>query len=308
MRTMLKIATSDDAWIGLHTVWQWSQADRGFLSEEESLYRNWEKGQPDNNNGNENCAAMRKGGRFHDFRCDLLCSFICYDESSTETYILITEKKTWTEAQSYCRQNHTDLVSVRNQTENEKVKVEVTNQADYYYWWIGLYKNWKGSDESKSSYRNWEKTSDHSSLVGDNRICAVVSSGQWKKKKCNEEYRFICYEDNLILVKQSNTWAEALTYCRQHHHHLVTVSTETLQHWVKRRAENASTSHVWLGLRFCCTLRFWFWVSLERLCYENWGVLYLGSECGHAGAVESRNGQKWFSLPETERLNFICRK
>ncbi|KAJ8336592.1 hypothetical protein SKAU_G00378120 [Synaphobranchus kaupii] len=306
MRTMLKITTSDDAWIGLHTIWQWSQADRGFLSEEESLYRNWETGEPNNYKGNQNYAAISKGGGFHDFRCKRLLPFICYDESPTERYILITEKKTWTEAQSYCRQHHTDLVSVRNRTENEKVKEELTDQA--LYWWIGLYKNWKWSDESKSSYRNWEITSDHSSLAGDDEICAVVSSGQWKKKKCNEEYRFICYEDNLILVKQSKTWAEALTYCRQHHRHLVAVSTETLQHWVKRRAENASTSHVWLGLRFCCTLRFWFWVSLERLCYQNWGVLYIGSECGHSGAVESRNGQKWFSLPETERLNFICRK
>ncbi|KAJ8336588.1 hypothetical protein SKAU_G00378080 [Synaphobranchus kaupii] len=278
MRTMLKIGTSHGAWIGLHVDWQWSQADRGFLSEEESLYRNWKKGEPNNYNGNENCAIMREGGGFNDDRCNRRFPFICYDESSAERYILITAEKNWTEAQSYCRHHHTDLVSVRNHTENEKV----TNQNGYG--WIGLYKNWTWSDESKSSYRNWEITSDHSSLAGDDRICAVVSSGQWKKRKCSKEYRFICYEDNLILVKQNKTWAEALTYCRQHHRHLVAVSTETLQHWVKRRAENASTSHVWLGLRFCCTLRFWFWVSLERLCYQNWALGYPGSECGHSGA------------------------
>ncbi|KAJ8336600.1 hypothetical protein SKAU_G00378200 [Synaphobranchus kaupii] len=111
MRTMLKITTSDDAWIGLHNVWQWSQADRGFLSEEESLYRNWETGEPNNYGGNENCAEMREGGGFNDDRCDKQRSFICYDESSTERYILIKEEKNWTEAQSYCRQHHTDLMS-----------------------------------------------------------------------------------------------------------------------------------------------------------------------------------------------------
>ncbi|KAJ8365991.1 hypothetical protein SKAU_G00148220 [Synaphobranchus kaupii] len=129
------------------------------------------------------------------------------------------------------------------------------------------------SDESKSSYRNWEITSDHSSLAGDDEICAVVSSGEkWEKKKCKNDKRFICYDDNLILVKQNKTWDEALTYCRQHHDDLVSVTTETLQHWVKRRAENASTSHVWLGLRFSCTLRFWFWVNSEGLCYDNWAL------------------------------------
>ncbi|KAJ8336538.1 hypothetical protein SKAU_G00377580 [Synaphobranchus kaupii] len=229
-----------------------------------------------------------------------------FTESPTERYILITEEKNWTEAQSYCRQNHTDLVSVRNRTENEKVREELTNQT--VNWWIGLYKNWKWSDESKSSYRKWEMTSDEMNDDKNCTVVSVVSPGKWKKKKCNKEYRFICYEDNLILVKENKTWDEALTYCRQHHDDLVSVTTETLQHWVKRRAENASTSYVWLGLRFSCTLRFWFWVNSEGLCYENWAGVYPVSECRHTGAVESRNRQKWVSLPETERLNFICSK
>ncbi|KAJ8336583.1 hypothetical protein SKAU_G00378030 [Synaphobranchus kaupii] len=296
------------AWIGLHTVWQWSQADRGVLSEEERLYRNWTKGQPDNKKGNESCAGMDKKGTFHDIPCDEHFPFICFNENSTKRYIQITERKNWTEAQSHCRQHHTDLVSVRNSTEIDEVKEELTDQHGSYYWWIGLYTNWTWSDESKSSYSNWEITSDHSSLAGDDEICAVVSSGQWKKEKCMEDRYFICYDDNLILVKQNKTWDEALTYCRQHHDDLVSVSTETLQHWVKRRAENASTSHVWLGLRFSCTLRFWFWVNSEGLCYDNWASGNPGSECGRTGAIKSRNRQKWVSLPNTERLNFICSK
>ncbi|KAJ8365990.1 hypothetical protein SKAU_G00148210 [Synaphobranchus kaupii] len=225
-------------------------------------------------------------------------------ESSTERYILITEKKNWTEAQSYCRQHHTDLVSVRNRTENEKVKDRLPKPR--VNWWIGLYKNWKWSDQSKSSYRNWKTNSDH--LNREDRICTAVSSGEWKEKKCKQKCHFICYEDNLILVKQNKTWDEALTYCRQHHDDLVSVPTETLQHWVKRRAESASTGHVWLGLRFSCTLRFWFWVNSEGLCYDNWALGNPGNECRHTGAIESRNGQKWKSLPETKRLNFICSK
>ncbi|KAK3572757.1 hypothetical protein QTP86_007045 [Hemibagrus guttatus] len=42
-------------------------------------------------------------------------------ENATERYILITQPKMWYDAQSYCRQHHTDLASARNATENSFV-------------------------------------------------------------------------------------------------------------------------------------------------------------------------------------------
>ncbi len=53
-------------------------------------------------------------------------------------YSLIPEKKTWFEAQLYCRNNHTDLVSIRNETENEQVKEAVNGKNAF---WIGLQYN-----------------------------------------------------------------------------------------------------------------------------------------------------------------------
>ncbi|KAG9331697.1 hypothetical protein JZ751_018401, partial [Albula glossodonta] len=85
-------------------------------------------------------------------------------------------------------------------------------------------------------------------------------------------------------------------------------STEQLQHWVKRRAQNASTAHVWLGLRYSCALHFWFWVSGEEGQYQNWALGNETGKCGHRGAVESGTGQQWVSLPKSEKLNFICIK
>ncbi|KAG9331698.1 hypothetical protein JZ751_018402, partial [Albula glossodonta] len=113
---------------------------------------------------------------------------------------------------------------------------------------------------------------------------------------------------NLVLVRENKSWDEALSYCRQHYGDLVSVSTEQLQHWVKRRAQNASTAHVWLGLRYSCALHFWFWVSGEEGQYHNWAPGNETGECGHRGAVESGGGQQWVSLPKTEKLNFICIK
>ncbi|KAG9329602.1 hypothetical protein JZ751_003506, partial [Albula glossodonta] len=134
-------------------------------------------------------------------------------------------------------EHHTDLASVRNQTENQEIQQIATG----WEVWIGLFREpWKWSDQSSSSYRYWY--------------------------------------------------------------------TEQLQQWVKRRAPNSSTAHVWLGLRYSCALHFWFWVSGEEGQYHNWAPGNETGECGHRGAVESGGGQQWVSLPKTEKLNFICIK
>ncbi|CAL8406973.1 unnamed protein product [Arctogadus glacialis] len=38
-----------------------------------------------------------------------------------DRYVLVREGKTWIDAQVYCRSHHTDLVSIRNSTENQAV-------------------------------------------------------------------------------------------------------------------------------------------------------------------------------------------
>ncbi|KAG7469601.1 hypothetical protein MATL_G00130640 [Megalops atlanticus] len=116
-------------------------------------------------------------------------------------------------------------------------------------------------------------------------------------------------QDYLILIHENKTWNEALSYCREHHVSLVSVTNAVTQIWVAKKAENASTSHVWLGLRFTCAFNFWFWITPEPGCYQNWaeghGPGGLGV-CGHTGAIESGGAHQWVGLPETERLNFIC--
>ncbi|XP_049326012.1 C-type mannose receptor 2-like [Astyanax mexicanus] len=74
----------------------------------------------------------------------------------------------------------------------------------------------------------------------------------------------------LILIQKNLSWAGALRYCRENHVDLVSVHSEEIQLWVKDVAQNASTDHVWLGLRHTCTLSFWFWMSGDFICYYNW--------------------------------------
>ncbi|KAJ8357973.1 hypothetical protein AAFF_G00047790, partial [Aldrovandia affinis] len=145
-----------EAWIGLYDdrdSWQWSLVDSGFYSEGETEFRNWRNGQPDNLDSREHCARMNGigMGTWSDLPCDRAFKSICYDGDAAQRYILIPERKTWREAQSYCRENHTDLASVRNQAENQ----EIWNLAGQMVW-IGLLReSWKWSDQSNSSYRRW---------------------------------------------------------------------------------------------------------------------------------------------------------
>ncbi|XP_041725331.1 lithostathine-1-like [Coregonus clupeaformis] len=117
--------------------------------------------------------------------------------------------------------------------------------------------------------------------------------------------------DNLVLIRENMTWNDALSYCREHHVDLVSITTELLQYRVAKRATNATSSHVWVGLRFTCSFHFWFWIRSDAGCYQNWAPGH-GSDsqqdCGIAGAVETTGRQQWVSLEENQRLNFICYK
>ncbi|KAM6967498.1 complement C4-B [Aplochiton taeniatus] len=103
--------------------------------------------------------------------------------------------------------------------------------------------------------------------------------------------------DNLKLIGKNMTWNEAVSYCREHHIDLVSVTTATIQDWVAKLTANASTSHIWLGLRYTCTFNFWFWIRSDTGCYQNWAPGH-GSpfqhDCGAAGAIEATGEQQFF--------------
>ncbi|XP_062372261.1 C-type mannose receptor 2-like [Sardina pilchardus] len=311
VNSLIRDAGAGSTWIGLKRGdWQWSLANRYFYRENEAEFRNWALNQPNENN--EECVAlMRENGQWHDFNCGKSFPFICYDGgSSTHPYVLVTEEKNWADAQRYCREQHTDLASVRNQTENDQIEAvsgdrrahsELHNQN-----WIGLFRDaWsEWSDGSSSSFRYWN------TREPDNRGVActqIISSGQWIDEECDHTGHFICYEDKLVLVRENKTWTEALQYCREHHVDLVSVTSERVQRWVSERAKGASTAHVWVGLRHACGLG-WFWVCGETICYSNWTPGQEQAEsCEHrVGAVESGGGQWVSNLTETDKFNFIC--
>jgi len=94
--------------------------------------------------------------------------------NATANYVFVYESKTWTEAQSYCREHHTDLVSIRNES-------------------------W--SDQSNSSFSNWAIWQPDN--AGTSEYCTAVSfsdSGSWTDENCNIALPFICYSGEELII------------------------------------------------------------------------------------------------------------
>ncbi|XP_053544002.1 macrophage mannose receptor 1 isoform X2 [Ictalurus punctatus] len=194
------------AWIGLYDdldSWRWSLDDDAFYQEGEKDFRGWYH-QPDNYYGQELCVSMISTGEWFDSPCTDRKSFVCYNDT-TNTYVWIYNATTWEEAQSFCRANHTDLASVRNETELQQI-LNIMNSYGYSEAWIGLYRNRLWSDQSNSTFTFWSPEIPAPPPEPDNGVysyspgqyrnqhcTAVDHSGRWTDENCFTSFPFICY-------------------------------------------------------------------------------------------------------------------
>ncbi|KAI3375696.1 hypothetical protein L3Q82_004002 [Scortum barcoo] len=103
--------------------------------------------------------------------------------------VSIQEEMNWTQAQNYCRQYHTDLVSGLSQLENLPNDIKSENKS-----WIGLFRDtWRWSDGRNFSFRNWDLYSFKDNE--ETKKCAMtVSDGlKWRSGNCSEKKPFFCY-------------------------------------------------------------------------------------------------------------------
>ncbi|XP_047461691.1 putative C-type lectin domain family 20 member A [Mugil cephalus] len=187
-------------WIGLYddvNSWRWSMTDKDFHKCNETMFINWRDLEPNNLRGIEQCVHVYTDGKWNDEDCHVSFKAICFDNTGPNvSYVLTNNAMTWTEAQSYCRTHHTDLASVRNMTENQRVAAVVPSGTKV---WIGLFRDsWKWTDGHNFSFNYWKNSTNEPNNYFTNETCAAADfsdAGQWEDWPCHYKRPFICYSD-----------------------------------------------------------------------------------------------------------------
>ncbi|KAJ8357937.1 hypothetical protein AAFF_G00054300 [Aldrovandia affinis] len=139
----------------------------------------------------------------------LLISGLCTVFSClSHQYHFVNIQKSWTEAQSYCRENHTDLATIDDPEEMMALKEAVDSGFDGEAW-IGLYDdrdNWQWSLVDNGSYSvgatefsNWRhgQPNNHDSR----EHCVRMShAGTWSDVLCEADCVSICYDGLYMLL------------------------------------------------------------------------------------------------------------
>lgn len=119
---------------------------------------------------------------------------------SPQRYHTFKDAKTWTEAQSYCREKYTDLVTINS--EEDMVRLSHVLWSEHDEVWIGLYgdfNNWKWSleregfyEEGEAEFRNWFHAEPNTN-VGPFVCVNIATSGVWSDYWCQNALSFVCY-------------------------------------------------------------------------------------------------------------------
>lgn len=114
-------------------------------------------------------------------------------------YFLINMPLTWTEAQTYCRQEHTDLVTIENAADVDQLVKILSFAGLSSEVWLGLFSEiqWQWSDgftENQTGFTDWETSYNEPNFAEADQFCVVFdSNGKWWDDFCALRYPFICY-------------------------------------------------------------------------------------------------------------------
>ncbi|KAK1166730.1 secretory phospholipase A2 receptor-like [Acipenser oxyrinchus oxyrinchus] len=201
INTTVQDVQTERVWIGLFRnntsqQWQWSNGDY-------FMYLNWE-----NNAPNTNLYAVAVGKQWLDkpsFPTSYQFYFMCQKvseraSSALKGYYLVEEMKSWTDAQEHCRNNGSELASIRSPEEQEALNT--VNTETNRFVWIGFYREsdsqpWKWSNGDPSSFQNWDSGDPDLSNTQD--VCVSMNGnasgralGFWDDRSCTERFYFLC--------------------------------------------------------------------------------------------------------------------
>uniref|UniRef100_A0A8B9LMN1 C-type lectin domain-containing protein n=1 Tax=Astyanax mexicanus TaxID=7994 RepID=A0A8B9LMN1_ASTMX len=131
-------------------------------------------------------------------------SFPLTFSSVSRQYHLITDKKSWTDAQTYCRNNYKDLATAENDLDFGRIQREAQRLGFTSEAWVGLFNDinsWRCSRDEVplGSWTNWGADQ-------PNNANAVDESFDWNlygwfdDEDCSDQRAFFCQSCEFNLV------------------------------------------------------------------------------------------------------------
>ncbi|KAL3063401.1 hypothetical protein OYC64_003047 [Pagothenia borchgrevinki] len=227
-------------------------------------------------------------------------------------YHFIQENRSWDDAQSYCTEKYTDLATVSNMRDVERLTNPPQTGA-----WIGLrsineadIKEWHWSlpgEKYNPTECEPEWGPDEPNNGGNHpKNCVKIKLSQkWHDVRCSHRLNFICYNETgpqkYFLIVDPKYWLQAQSHCRKHHTDLVSGLTEIRSEEFKSITKEFNHDHLWIGL-FRDT---WSWSDGKNVSFRHWDPVLFKDEALKTCAMTTENG-KWNSDKCTVKKPFYC--
>uniref|UniRef100_A0A3B1J3T7 C-type lectin domain-containing protein n=1 Tax=Astyanax mexicanus TaxID=7994 RepID=A0A3B1J3T7_ASTMX len=118
--------------------------------------------------------------------------------SVSRQYHLITDQKSWTDAQTYCREHYADLATVENYMDLGRIQREAQRLSFTSEAWVGLYNDidsWRCSrnNDPLGIFSYWD-SNQPDNLYGLEQCVLIGKDGKWRDGQCSAPIPFICYD------------------------------------------------------------------------------------------------------------------
>ncbi|AWP05849.1 putative perlucin-like [Scophthalmus maximus] len=238
----------------------------------------------------------------------IILIFLCAAvEAEIGKHHFIQTKKTWSDAQIYCRKYYTDLSIVSSQSDQDNL-LNAAGGNDREGW-IGLYYDpniptWIWSGGAALTYQNWNAIQPDNNDGKEDRV-NIFPDGTWNDDQGKKTKHFYCIR--ITVVEMRKSWEEALEHCREKHTDLPSLLSETDRLLAQKVIQRADiTDPVWIGLRYLND--HWLWINSDPLEFKDWPS---GEDHNHQCPMQRRCGaltknKVWESWDCQDKLNFIC--
>lgn len=138
---------------------------------------------------------------------------ICIQCIHSNEYHFLNMTKNWTDAQHYCRDKYTDLVTITSMEDINNMPRPAGHTKNI---WIGLFddpRSWDSVTDTDSNSWKWSATGTTSATPYENwksgepdyfngkQKCGAIQNGLWLDHYCYNKYYFVCYTGIFFFIK-----------------------------------------------------------------------------------------------------------